>query len=203
MSYERFSVALNGLPIDVRPHESIWIELFLELDEPNSINWSTTLREESVAHIKEWTNEIEVTKSENAHGIEYSDGDQSMSGDISYDVEDDSYSQHDSANAYSEQEENCENISCSNIHEPIEVSDLNNIDHLVVNFNPQNICNQGYETMLQHIATLYDQHDKGYDADISYCIDKINVHKDMSTTDLMPASDWENVYRTKGKPKEN
>lgn len=48
--YERFIVALNELLIDARPHESVWIELFLELDEPDSINWSTTLRKK-VLHV--------------------------------------------------------------------------------------------------------------------------------------------------------
>lgn len=127
-----------------------------------------------------------------------------MSGDVSYDAKDDSFSWHDSTDVYLEQEENCENISCcSNSHEPIEVSKLNNIDHLIVHFNPQSVCNQGYETMLQHIVALYDQHDKGYDADASCCNDKINVHEDMSMKDLMHASDWGNVYNTKGKAKEN
>lgn len=90
------------------------------------------LEEESVACIKEWIDEIEMIKSENVHKIEYSGGDESVSGYISCDVEDDSYSQHESANVYSEQEENCESTSyCSNNLEPIEVSNLNDIDHLI------------------------------------------------------------------------
>lgn len=136
--YQRFIAPLNELLVDVRHHESIWIELFLELDEPDSVIWSSTLREESVASIKEWIDEIEMTKSKNAQSFEYNDGDESVSGYTSYDVVGDSYSQHDSADVYSEQEENCESTSyCSNSHEPIEVSDLNNIDDLVVNINQQ------------------------------------------------------------------
>lgn len=57
--------------------------------------------------------------------------------------------------------------------------------------------------MLQHIATLYDQRDKGNDVDASYCNDKINVHEDMSTADLMHASDWDNVYKIEDEAKEN
>lgn len=202
--YERFIAALNELPVDVRPQESVWIELFLQLDEPDSVSWSPTLREESVASIKEWIEEIEMTKSENTHSFEYDDRDESMSGYTSYDAKGDSYSQHENADVYSEQEENYESTSyCSNNLQPVEVFDLDNIDHLVVNMNQQGVCNQGYETTLHHIAIFYDQLDKGHDADASYCNDKINVHEAMSTANLMHASNWDSVHNTEDEAKKN